>query len=99
MSARREELLSESIRTRCLPCLSVPYASHGPDLSDAHELDLQAAASAFGFSVPPKVDSRPRRGGTRVKKHTKGGAQSGHKFSAENPYGKRAATDQLRVTH
>ena len=77
------------------------YASHGlKDVFDVHELDLQAVASAFGFSVPPKVDlAFSARGGTRVKKHTKGGAQSGHKFSAENPYGKRAATDQRQFTH
>ena len=77
------------------------YASHGlKDVFDVHELDLQAVASAFGFSVPPKVDlAFSARGGTRVKKHAKGGAQSGHKFSAENPYGKRAATDQRQFTH
>ena len=78
------------------------YASHSlKDVFDVHELDLQAVAAAFGFSVPPKVDLAfsARGGGARAKKQTKGGAASGHQFSAANPYGKRDASDQRQFVH
>ena len=66
-------------------------------------IDLQGVGTAFGFTVPPRVDLPL---GTKGDKTTRGGkrprgedgevnhhAQSGHAFSADNPYGKRQAGD------
>jgi ATP-dependent RNA helicase DDX18/HAS1 len=85
------------------------YASHShKDIFNVHELDLQGLGQAFGFSVPPRVDinfsARGDKSARRGKKrkdvehsNTKGRGMhtqsSGHVFSAENPYGKRAAGD------
>jgi ATP-dependent RNA helicase DDX18/HAS1 len=81
------------------------YASHGlKDVFNVHELDLQAVATAFGFTVPPKVDLAFSARGARTKKQTgqqggKPAVKSGHAFSASNPYGKRAADDGRQFTH
>lgn len=75
------------------------YASHShKDIFNVHELDLQAVARGFGFSVPPRVDLSLSAKGPkgRVKTAHKGAQKfqkSGHKFSASNPYGKREAGD------
>ena len=67
---RREELLTESIRTRCLLRLSVMYASHGlKDVFDVHELDLQAVASALASQSRQKGPAFSHAG--TVKKHTR----------------------------
>lgn len=85
------------------------YASHShKDIFNVHELDLAGIGRAFGFTVPPRVDlnfsargdKTERRKRTRDesdsagsnKKQQRFGA-SGHAFSADNPYGKRAAGD------
>jgi ATP-dependent RNA helicase DDX18/HAS1 len=76
------------------------YAAHShKDCFDAHRLDLQLVAKSFGFAAPPKVELNLKHGGARLKK--KGGVKgnvtaqnTGHQFSAENPYGKRAANDK-----
>eukprot|EP01034_Spumella_vulgaris_P028300 gene28301-35139_t len=83
------------------------YSSHShKDIFNVNEIDLQGIGKAFGFTVPPRVDlnfsargdkkthsKRPRtedgaQGGEKNKY-----AKSGHAFSAENPYGKKAAGD------
>ncbi len=83
------------------------YASHShKDIFNVHEIDLQGVGKAFGFTVPPRVDvnfsargdkknvARKRQRDTDetdpTKKHYQ---QSGHAFSADNPYGKRSASD------
>lgn len=86
------------------------YASHAlKDIFNVHELDLQGVAAAFGFSVPPRVDLNfsPKVGGRNKgnynKRNGKGSmgqkGSSGHAFSAENPYGKRAASDKRQFSH
>lgn len=84
------------------------YASHAhKDIFNVHEIDLQGVGRAFGFTVPPRVDvnfsargdkktearkrSRETEDTDPKKKHFQ---QSGHAFSADNPYGKRAVGDK-----
>jgi ATP-dependent RNA helicase DDX18/HAS1 len=85
------------------------YASHShKDIFNVQEIDLQGVGAAFGFTVPPRVDlnlsargDKKGRGGKRPReeegagaaaKHAKFGS-SGHAFSADNPYGKKAKGD------
>ena len=84
------------------------YASHShKDIFNVHELDLQGIGKAFGFTVPPRVDLNfSSKGDKRQKKHGSGmsstsgkkgihmQSSSGHAFSADNPYGKRAEGDK-----
>ncbi|KAL8424557.1 hypothetical protein Efla_005663 [Eimeria flavescens] len=72
------------------------YASHGlKDIFNVYNLDLQRVARAFGFSVPPKVELNLKaKGRSNLEKKTKKFGASGHKFSAANPYGQRAADDK-----
>lgn len=87
------------------------YASHShKDIFNVHNIDLQGIGRAFGFSVPPRVDLNfSARGDKRSKKRKQveegsGGKKrkvemsSGHAFSAENPYGKRAADDKRQFS-
>jgi len=85
------------------------YASHShKDIFNVQEIDLQGVGAAFGFTVPPRVDlnlsargdkkgrgsKRPREegGAGEAARNSKFGS-SGHAFSADNPYGKKAAGD------
>ena len=82
------------------------YNSHQlKDVYDVGSLDLANVAASFGFEHPPKVtlmlkanakDEKNGRGkhGKDLKK-----AGSGHKFSAENPYGKRESSDGRQFSH
>lgn len=85
------------------------YASHShKDIFNVHNIDLQGVGRAFGFSVPPRVDldfsSRgDKRSNQQKRKQGFNGEESGkkrkfessgHAFSADNPYGKRADTDK-----
>ncbi|GBG29522.1 ATP-dependent RNA helicase has1 [Hondaea fermentalgiana] len=78
------------------------YASHAhKDIFDIHNLDLQAAAKAFGFSVPPSVNLNIKTTGRKARSRDQTDdpmkrrkLQSGHAFSANNPYGKRASNDK-----
>lgn len=86
------------------------YASHShKDIFNVHEIDLQGLGQAFGFSVPPRVDinfsargdKSARRGKQKkVAEGQKGMHQlsSGHAFSADNPYGKRAPDDRRQFS-
>lgn len=73
------------------------YQAHAlKDCFDVTKLDLARIAKSFGFSSPPKIDLNMKH---RVKKGSKpakgaAGAATGHKFSADNPYGKREASDK-----
>jgi len=62
-------------------------------------------AAAFGFTTPPRVDlnfrpkSRSGAGKRAEKVPGKAPKQSGHAFSAENPYGVRKAGDKRQFSH
>ena len=89
--------------------LSYASHSH-KDIFNVNEIDLQGVGRAFGFTVPPRVDlnfsargdkkekgrntKRPREGEEEQDPRKKHYQQSGHAFSAENPYGKRASDDK-----
>merc|ERR1711920_760709 len=77
------------------------YAAHShKDCFDVHKLDLAQVAKAFGFSAPPKVELNLKHTARKqLKKGTQGprgqlqGQSTGHRFSADNPYGARAPGD------
>ena len=81
------------------------YASHAhKDIFDVHSLDLQAVSESFGFAVPPRVDlNLSHRGDKKTRRNPKKGdrrkGQSGHAFSAANPYGKRGAGDARQFSY
>ena len=81
------------------------YASHSlKNIFDVRELDLAAVAKSFGLGVPPKVTLPLKTSGKNAKrKREKGGSsrysKSGHSFSAENPYGKRQASDNRQFSY
>lgn len=81
------------------------YASHAhKDIFNVDTLDFQAVGEAFGFSVPPRVDLNFSARGDKRKVPTSGSDKkgklggSGHTFSADNPYGKRAADDKRQFS-
>ena len=87
------------------------YASHShKNIFDVHTLDMQQVAKGFGFSVPPKVNFNFKFTGKSVRRdgrarhraqandRRKKGSQSGHTFSASNPYGKRKKDDARQFT-
>ncbi|GAQ90345.1 DEAD-box ATP-dependent RNA helicase family protein [Klebsormidium nitens] len=87
------------------------YNSHSmKDTFNVHRLNLQAVATSFGFSVPPKVNLNLDSNAAKFRKQRKstgllpgmdkpkGRSKSGHTFSATNPYGKRAETDKRQFT-
>jgi ATP-dependent RNA helicase DDX18/HAS1 len=87
------------------------YASHShKDIFNVHELDLQGLGTAFGFSVPPRVDINFSARGDKTARRGKNRRaadgssakaakmSSGHAFSAENPYGKRAPGDNRQFS-
>merc|ERR1719263_1440227 len=75
------------------------YTAHShKDCFDVHNLDLAQVAKCFGFSAPPKVELNLKHTARKqVKKGAKGakgqlqGQSTGHKFSADNPYGARGS--------
>lgn len=86
------------------------YASHAlKNIFDVGSLDLQAVAKSFGLQVPPKVTLPVKTSGKTGKRKgvgfdEDGGSKkrfqrSGHSFSADNPYGKRAANDKRQFSH
>ncbi|CAH0379087.1 unnamed protein product [Pelagomonas calceolata] len=81
------------------------YASHAhKDIFDVHSLDLQAVSESFGFAVPPRVDlNLSHRGDKKTRRNPKKGdrrkGQSGHAFSAANPYGKKSAGDARQFSY
>jgi len=83
------------------------YNSHAmKDIFNVHRLDLQAVAASFGFSCPPKVTLNLDSSAAKFRKKNpagRGGGRpegrgSGHGFSANNPYGKKAAGDKRQFT-
>ncbi|ETK73483.1 hypothetical protein F441_20003 [Phytophthora nicotianae CJ01A1] len=87
------------------------YASHSlKGIFDVGRLDLQGVAKSFGLQVPPKVTLPVKTNGKTGKRKgtsfdndgsSRGGKfqRSGHAFSADNPYGKRAAGDKRQFAH
>lgn len=88
------------------------YASHGhKDIFKVLELDLAGVGKGFGFTVPPRVDLNlsargpEKRGRNQLRKPPSAGdgkkdrfGTSGHGFSADNPYGKRAEGDKRQFS-
>ena len=77
------------------------YNSHSlKEVYDVGGLDLAAVATSFGFENPPKVTLmlKPTATGSNRKKGAKAG-HSGHKYSSDNPYGKRGASDARQFAH
>ncbi|KAF1783677.1 P-loop containing nucleoside triphosphate hydrolase [Phytophthora cactorum] len=77
---------------------------------DVGRLDLQGVAKSFGLQVPPKVTLPVKTNGKTGKRKgtsfdndgsSRGGKfqRSGHAFSADNPYGKRASGDKRQFAH
>ncbi|KAE9040406.1 ATP-dependent RNA helicase [Phytophthora rubi] len=87
------------------------YASHSlKGIFDVGRLDLQGVAKSFGLQVPPKVTLPVKTNGKTGKRKgtsfdndgsSRGGKfqRSGHTFSADNPYGKRASGDKRQFAH
>lgn len=85
------------------------YASHSlKTIFDVGRLDLQGVAKSFGLQVPPKV-TLPVKTSGKTGKRGRGDddmgsskskfQRSGHSFSSDNPYGKRAASDKRQFSH
>ena len=77
------------------------YNSHSlKDVYDVHSLDLQGVAASFGFTNPPKVtlnlkpNAKEGGGDPQRRKGAQSHRNTGHGFSADNPYGKKAAGDK-----
>lgn len=73
-----------------------------------YNLDLQATAKAFGFAVPPKVTlnlkpnpkgSKKRGAAPGVEGYAAKRQNSGHAFSAANPYGQKPKGDKRQFVH
>ncbi|KAG0589073.1 hypothetical protein M758_2G242900 [Ceratodon purpureus] len=78
------------------------YNSHAmKDIFNVHRLDLQAVASSFGFSCPPKVNLNLDSNAAKFRKKgpkTIEGSKSKHGFNSSNPYGKKAGGDKTKFT-
>lgn len=73
------------------------YAAHSlKDAFAVDKLDLAKIAKSFGFGAPPKVElnlrHKPRKG-TKMQAGYGQKSQSGHEFSASNPYGQKKEGD------
>jgi ATP-dependent RNA helicase DDX18/HAS1 len=77
-----------------------------------HQLDLVSVAKSFGFDTPPRVNLNfkmsgkevrdgARKAGAKKGAGAKGAqyAQSGHSFSADNPYGSKKKGDKRQFQH
>uniref|UniRef100_A0A2N9HK36 ATP-dependent RNA helicase n=1 Tax=Fagus sylvatica TaxID=28930 RepID=A0A2N9HK36_FAGSY len=73
------------------------YNSHSmKDIFDVHRLDLQAVASSFCFSNPPKVNLNIDSGASKFRRNMRkveGGRQG---FNEKNPYGRQGGGDDKR---
>jgi len=85
------------------------YASHSlKDIFNVNSIDLQKMGNAFGFTTPPRVNlsifASVTSGETRNRQYQKGNKKqkierdSGHAFSASNPYGKREKGDKRQFS-
>ena len=86
------------------------YASHAmKDVFNVHKLDMMEVASSFCFDNPPRIDFNllGSNRGARKRGFKSSGAKkdgifrqkdTGHAFSASNPYGKREQSDKRQFT-
>ncbi|KAF7822239.1 DEAD-box ATP-dependent RNA helicase 27 [Senna tora] len=71
------------------------YNSHSmKDIFNVHRLDLQAVATSFCFSNPPKVSLGIDSSASKHRKKMRKVEGSRHGFSDSNPYGKKSAEDK-----
>ncbi|XP_021725148.1 DEAD-box ATP-dependent RNA helicase 27-like [Chenopodium quinoa] len=67
------------------------YNSHSmKDVFNVHQLDLQAVATSFCFSCPPKVDIKLDSNASKFRKKSR---KIEGRFNESNPYGKRGGDD------
>lgn len=73
------------------------YNSHSmKDIFNVHRLDLQAVASSFCFSSPPKVNLSIDSSASKFRKKTRKVEGSRNGFSESNPYGRQRGQDDKR---
>lgn len=73
------------------------YNSHSmKDIFNVHRLDLQAVASSFCFSSPPKVNLSIDSSASKFRKKTHKVEGSRNGFSESNPYGRQRGQDDKR---
>ncbi|KAK6927983.1 DEAD/DEAH box helicase domain [Dillenia turbinata] len=66
------------------------YNSHSmKDIFNVHRLDLQAVATSFCFSSPPKINLGIDSSAPKFRKGSRKGGGSNHGFSETNPYGRQ----------
>ncbi|KDP29515.1 hypothetical protein JCGZ_19228 [Jatropha curcas] len=71
------------------------YNSHSmKDIFNVHRLDLQAVASSFCFSCPPKVNLNIDSSASKFRKKAHKGSRNG--FSESNPYGRQRDEEDKR---
>jgi len=89
------------------------YASHSmKEIFNVHDLDLMAVAKSFAFNDPPRVNLNlmgSSKGGGKARRNTSSRSdgdvrnivrmqQTGHKFSAANPQGRRDWNDSRQFS-
>ncbi|KAK9926220.1 hypothetical protein M0R45_023461 [Rubus argutus] len=73
------------------------YNSHSmKDIFNVHRLDLQAVASSFCFSNPPKVNLNLDSSASKFRKSTRKVEGSRHGINPSNPYGRQKGGDDIR---
>jgi ATP-dependent RNA helicase DDX18/HAS1 len=93
VSSQMESLISKNHHLNCCAkdaykSYVQAYATHSlKNVFNVHDLELQAVARAFGFSVPPRVDLKINSAGDKEKKGDMRKYRNG--YSENNPYGGR----------
>ncbi|XP_059441273.1 DEAD-box ATP-dependent RNA helicase 27-like [Corylus avellana] len=73
------------------------YNSHSmKEIFDVHRLDLQAVASSFCFSNPPKVSVNIDSGASKFRRKIRKVDGKRHGFSESSPYGRQGGGDSKR---
>ncbi|XP_042500526.1 DEAD-box ATP-dependent RNA helicase 51-like [Macadamia integrifolia] len=71
------------------------YNSHSlKDIFNVHRLDLQAVATSFGFSCPPKVNLNIDSSASKFRKKIRKVEGTRNGFSENNPYGRKVEDDK-----
>ncbi|XP_042492392.1 DEAD-box ATP-dependent RNA helicase 51-like [Macadamia integrifolia] len=71
------------------------YNSHSlKDIFNVHRLDLQAVATSFGFSCPPKVNLNIDSSASKFRKKIRKVEGTRNGFNENNPYGRKAGDDK-----
>ncbi|XP_043716930.1 DEAD-box ATP-dependent RNA helicase 51 [Telopea speciosissima] len=75
------------------------YNSHSlKDIFNVHRLDLQAVATSFGFSCPPKVNLNIDSSASKFRKKIRKVEGTRNGFSENNPYGRKAENDKRQFS-